>query len=94
MEAACGTGCLTKYLCRLSKDVVGFDRSPEMLKIARKKTKRKNVKFYVNGTEIQTVSRTGNIDNSATTLDIGAGKTDSGGSNNEPFEGYIDEVKT
>ncbi len=52
-----------------------------------------NIKFYINGVEAESRSKTGNIDNTAATLDIGAGKTDTAGTNNEAFEGYIDETK-
>ena len=50
-----------------------------------------NVKFYIDGAEVASQAKTGNILNNTTSMDIGAGKTGSG--TNEPFEGNIDEVK-
>lgn len=44
IDAACGTGKLSKLLSNISS-VVGFDKSPEMIKIAR--TNYKNINFSI-----------------------------------------------
>lgn len=46
IEAGCGTGKNTQWLSTFAKEIHAFDFSNEMLNIARKKIKKKNVKFF------------------------------------------------
>lgn len=47
LDAACGTGNLTLLLAEMGGDVIGFDRSPEMLEIAQKKCQHLNARFCI-----------------------------------------------
>lgn len=46
-DVACGTGTFVKYLCgRGIPQVIGVDRSPEMLEIALRKNRRNHSRFF------------------------------------------------
>jgi len=47
LDSACGTGNLAVLLADMGCEVTGFDRSPEMLNIAKMKCQRLNVNFYL-----------------------------------------------
>jgi SAM-dependent methyltransferase len=47
LELACGTGILAAYLENYGLQVVGYDRSPAMIEVARRKFLSPNVRFEV-----------------------------------------------
>lgn len=47
LDAACGTGNLALLLAEMGCEVTGFDRSPEMLNIAKMKCQHYKIKFHI-----------------------------------------------